>query len=142
MRVLGSSVLAIEAIVILLATSLATSNGSVADTSRAWIVGAILMVLLVVTIRLLRRRWGIGMGWIMQGAVLATSLIVGWSMLVVGVIISLLQAVTQIQEQTLTFVPKMLLGFATAIFLAPFMLSHLTTFTHHIADRIVAVGVP
>ena len=63
-------------------------------------------------------------------------------MLVVGVIISLLQALTQIQEQTLTFVPKMLLGFATAIFLAPFMLSHLTTFTHHIADRIVAVGVP
>ena len=63
-------------------------------------------------------------------------------MLVVGVIISLLQALTQIQEQTLTFVPKMLLGFATAIFLAPFMLSHLTTFTLHIADRIVAVGVP
>ena len=90
MRVLGSSVLAIEAIVILLATSLATSNGSVADTIRAWIVGAILMVLLVVTIRLLRRRWGIGMGWIMQGAVLATSLIVGWSMLVVGVIFAVL----------------------------------------------------
>ena len=63
-------------------------------------------------------------------------------MLVVGVIISLLQALTQIQEQTLTFVPKMLLGFATAIILAPFMLSHLTTFTQHIADRIVAVGVP
>jgi hypothetical protein len=90
MRVLGSSVLAIEAIVILLATSLATSNGSVADTSRAWIVGAILMVLLVVTIRLLRRSWGIGMGWIMQGAVLATSLVVGWSMLIVGVIFAVL----------------------------------------------------
>ena len=63
-------------------------------------------------------------------------------MLVVGVIISLLQALTQIQEQTLTFVPKMLLGFATAIFLAPFMVTHLTTFTQHIADRIVAVGAP
>ncbi|MEI6556886.1 MAG: flagellar biosynthesis protein FliQ [Rhodospirillaceae bacterium] len=63
-------------------------------------------------------------------------------MLVVGVIISLFQALTQIQEQTLTFVPKMLLGFATAIFLAPFMLSHLTAFTHHIADRISAVGAP
>jgi hypothetical protein len=90
MRVLGSSVLAIEAIVILLATSLATSNGSVADTSRAWIVGAILMVLLIVTIRLLRRSWGIGMGWIMQGAVLATSFVVGWSMLIVGVIFAVL----------------------------------------------------
>ena len=62
-------------------------------------------------------------------------------MLVVGVIISLLQAVTQIQEQTLTFVPKMLLGFATAVILAPFMVSHLVTFTQHIADRIAAIGV-
>lgn len=61
-------------------------------------------------------------------------------MLVVGVIISLIQALTQIQEQTLTFVPKMLLGFGTAIFMAPFMMSHMATFMHHIADRIVAVG--
>ena len=37
-------------------------------------------------------------------------------MLVVGVIISLFQALTQIQEQTLTFVPKMLIGFAATIF--------------------------
>ena len=61
-----------------------------ADTSRAWIVGAILMVLLVVTIRLLRRRWGIGMGWALQGVVLVTSLVVGWSMLIVGVIFAVL----------------------------------------------------
>ncbi len=63
-------------------------------------------------------------------------------MLVVGVIISLFQALTQIQEQTLTFVPKMLIGFAATIFLAPFMISHLITFTQHIADRIVSVGTP
>ncbi|MEI8395014.1 MAG: flagellar biosynthesis protein FliQ [Rhodospirillaceae bacterium] len=61
-------------------------------------------------------------------------------MLVVGVVVSLFQALTQIQEQTLTFIPKMVLGFATAIFLAPFMVSHLTVFTQHIADRIVAIG--
>ena len=63
-------------------------------------------------------------------------------MLVVGIVISLFQALTQIQEQTLTFVPKMLLGFAMTIFLAPFMVSHLVTFTQHIADRIVAIGTP
>ncbi|MEI6986293.1 MAG: flagellar biosynthesis protein FliQ [Rhodospirillaceae bacterium] len=63
-------------------------------------------------------------------------------MLLVGVVISLFQALTQIQEQTLTFVPKMVLGFATAIILAPYMLSHLTVFTQHIADRIVSVGSP
>ena len=63
-------------------------------------------------------------------------------MLVVGIIISLFQALTQIQEQTLTFVPKMLLGFGATIFLAPFMVSHMVTFTQHIADRIVAIGSP
>jgi flagellar biosynthetic protein FliQ len=61
-------------------------------------------------------------------------------MLVIGVLISLFQALTQIQEQTLTFVPKMLLGFGTAVFMAPFMMSHMTAFMHHIADRIVALG--
>jgi hypothetical protein len=89
-RVLGSSVLAIEALVILLATSLATSNGSVADTGRAWIAGAVLMALLIIAIRLLKRPWGIGMGWILQGAVVATSFVVGWSMLIVGVIFAVL----------------------------------------------------
>ena len=46
MRVLCSSVLAIEAIVVLLATSLATSAGSVANTALAWAAGLTLMVLL------------------------------------------------------------------------------------------------
>lgn len=90
MRVLGSSVLAIEAIVILLATSLATSNGSVTDTTRAWIVGAVLMVLLVVAVRTLRWSWGIIVGWVLQAVVLATSIVVGWSMLVVGLIFAVL----------------------------------------------------
>ena len=40
MRVLCSSVLAIEAIVVFLATSLATSNGSVANTALAWVARA------------------------------------------------------------------------------------------------------
>jgi hypothetical protein len=90
MRVLGSSVLAIEAIVILLATSLATSNGSVENTTRAWVVGAALMVLLIVAVRTLRWSWGIIVGWVLQAAVLATSIVVGWSMLVVGLIFAVL----------------------------------------------------
>lgn len=90
MRVLGSSVLAIEAIVILLATSLATSNGSVDDSTRAWIVGAIVMVLLIVAIRTLRWPWGTAVGWALQGVVLAASLVAGWSMLIVGVIFAVL----------------------------------------------------
>ncbi|OGH99952.1 MAG: flagellar biosynthetic protein FliQ [Candidatus Melainabacteria bacterium RIFOXYA12_FULL_32_12] len=42
--------------------------------------------------------------------------------LVVGLIISIFQSVTQIQEATLTFVPKILAGILSIIFLAPWML--------------------
>jgi flagellar biosynthetic protein FliQ len=41
--------------------------------------------------------------------------------LVVGVIISLFQALTQIQEMTLTFVPKILAMFAAMLIALPFM---------------------
>jgi flagellar biosynthetic protein FliQ len=41
--------------------------------------------------------------------------------LIVGVIVSLFQAVTQIQEQTLTFVPKIVAMVAAAILLFPWM---------------------
>lgn len=41
--------------------------------------------------------------------------------LVVGVIVSMFQAITQIQEQTLTFVPKIVAMIAAAIFLFPWM---------------------
>jgi flagellar biosynthetic protein FliQ len=61
--------------------------------------------------------------------------------LVVGVIVSLVQAVTQIQEMTLSFIPKMLVIFAMALWLLPFMLSTLGGFTHMLSDRIVQVGM-
>jgi len=41
--------------------------------------------------------------------------------LVVGVVISLVQALTQIQEQTLVFVPKILAIFVTLLLALPFM---------------------
>ena len=41
--------------------------------------------------------------------------------LVVGIVVSLLQAVTQIQEQTLTFIPKIVSMVAAAIVLMPWM---------------------
>ena len=52
----------------------------------------------------------------------APMLIVG---LVVGIIISLFQAVTQIQEQTLTFVPKIAAMIAAALLLLPWIGQHL-----------------
>jgi hypothetical protein len=83
-RVLCSSVLAIEAIVVLLATSLATSAGSVSNTGLAWAAGLTLMVLLFLAPATLRFRWGLTAGWILQALVLVSALVVGWTMLVVG----------------------------------------------------------
>ena len=60
--------------------------------------------------------------------------------LVVGLAISLFQALTQLQEQTLTFVPKILIAFVAMVFLLPFMNGHLKSFTERIMDRIIAVG--
>jgi len=60
--------------------------------------------------------------------------------LVVGLIVSLIQAVTQINEATLVFLPKLLvLGGAMAL-LGPFMVSALTDFTHGLMDRMIQVG--
>ncbi len=84
MRVLCSSVLVMEALVVLLATSLATSGGSVANTALAWTLGLILMALLALAPATLRFRWGLTLGWILQLLVLASALVVGWTMLVVG----------------------------------------------------------
>ena len=41
--------------------------------------------------------------------------------LAVGILVSLLQAVTQIQEQTLTFIPKIAAMFAAAVMLMPWI---------------------
>jgi flagellar biosynthesis protein FliQ len=60
--------------------------------------------------------------------------------LVVGLIVSLLQAVTQIQEQTLVFVPKVIAISAALALLGAFMLGTLSDFSAHLFDRLVAVG--
>ena len=86
MKILCSSVLGIEALVVLLATSLATSNGAVSNTTAAWTAGFALMALLILAIGTLRRPWGLTVGWVMQLLVLATSIVVGWTMLVVGIV--------------------------------------------------------
>lgn len=56
--------------------------------------------------------------------------------LVVGVIISLLQALTQIQEMTLVFVPKILAIFAAMLIALPFMADLLHAHMLRIAAKI------
>ncbi|MBL9033927.1 MAG: flagellar biosynthesis protein FliQ [Rhodospirillaceae bacterium] len=57
--------------------------------------------------------------------------------LLIGLIISLFQALTQIQEVTLTFVPKIVVVFISMLLLAPFMLHTLTDFTERIMQRAI-----
>jgi len=58
--------------------------------------------------------------------------------LIVGLVISLFQALTQIQEMTLTFVPKIVAIVAALLLFMPFMLSSLTGFTQGLFDRIAS----
>ncbi|MDP2801708.1 MAG: flagellar biosynthesis protein FliQ [Phreatobacter sp.] len=60
--------------------------------------------------------------------------------LVVGVLVSLVQALTQVQEQTLVFVPKILAIFATLIIALPFMGDMMYGVTARIMARVVSGG--
>lgn len=60
--------------------------------------------------------------------------------LVIGLIISLFQALTSIQEMTLTFVPKIIAVFLSLILFMPFMLAELTLFMQQMMDRIVGLN--
>ena len=59
--------------------------------------------------------------------------------LIVGVIISVFQAATSIQETTLTFVPKIIVTAIAIIVALPFITDKLITFTHKIFNLITTV---
>jgi flagellar biosynthetic protein FliQ len=56
--------------------------------------------------------------------------------LATGMVVALVQAVTQIQEMTLTFVPKILALFAALLAFLPFMSMSLGAFMERVADTI------
>ena len=60
--------------------------------------------------------------------------------LAVGLIIGIFQALTQIQEMTLAFVPKILGVFLTLILLFPFMLNQMRNLSNTLFDKIVNGG--
>ena len=59
--------------------------------------------------------------------------------LAVGLVVSLFQALTQIQEMTLSFVPKILIIFVSLLVLMPFMMATLVGFGQSLMDRIVSL---
>lgn len=67
----------------------------------------------------------------------APPLLVG---LVVGVTISLLQTIMQVNEATVTFVPKVVAIGVVLVLMGSYMVSTLTTYGQQIFDQMVAVG--
>lgn len=60
--------------------------------------------------------------------------------LAVGLIVSLVQAITQVNEATLVFLPKLAVLFVALGLLGPFMVDTISGYTHSMMDRVVAVG--
>lgn len=56
--------------------------------------------------------------------------------MIVGIVIALFQALTQVQEMTLTFIPKIVVMLVVAAFAAPFMGQVIHTFAEQIFHRI------
>ncbi len=60
--------------------------------------------------------------------------------LIIGLIMSFIQAITQINEATLAFVPKVLVIGGVLALSGPFMLSTLSTYTQNLFDQMIEVG--
>lgn len=61
--------------------------------------------------------------------------------LVVGLLISVVQAMTQLQEATLSFVPKILLLFGATLVFGPWAITTLVEFTQRLMDRAIGIGI-
>jgi len=61
--------------------------------------------------------------------------------MIVGLTVSIFQAVTQIQEPTLTFIPKILVSGLAILFFGPFMLALLTDFTSRVLTSIAHIPI-
>ena len=62
------------------------------------------------------------------------------AVLLIGLVISLLQALTQVQEATLAFLPKLIVGGLLMLLLGPFTVAVMRGWTETLFDRMVAIG--
>ncbi len=89
MKVLGSTVLAVEAVIVMLATLVAANGGSVANPGLAYLFGGLLMVAMLLAIGTLRRPWGVAVGWVLQGLMLAFGFVVPVMWIIGGIFAAL-----------------------------------------------------
>jgi len=59
-----------------------------------------------------------------------------------GLLVALFQALTQMQEMTLVFVPKIIVVILTIMVMAPFMINRLQAFMQELTDIIIGLGSP
>lgn len=60
--------------------------------------------------------------------------------LAIGLLVALFQALTQMQEMTLVFVPKIFVVVLTLMAMAPFMINTLQNFMQQLADKMIGLG--
>lgn len=72
--------------------------------------------------------------------VLLTSAPMLLAAMVIGLLISIFQAATQINEQTMTFIPKIVAVFVTLLIFGPWIIELLITFTTGIISQIATIG--
>ncbi len=89
MKVLGTTVLAVEAVIVMLATLVAANGGSVANPGLAYLLGGLLMVAMLLAIGTLRRPWGVAVGWVLQVLMLAFGFVVPVMWIIGGIFAAL-----------------------------------------------------
>ncbi|MGI6119831.1 MAG: flagellar biosynthesis protein FliQ [Desulfosporosinus sp.] len=78
-------------------------------------------------------REAVGVVLLVGGPILGVSLLV-------GLLVSIFQAMTQIQEQTLSFIPKIVAVVVVLLLLSPWMLSVLTVYTSNLFKQLASFG--
>lgn len=61
--------------------------------------------------------------------------------LLIGLVVALFQALTTIQEMTLTFVPKIIVIFLAIMVFLPFMMTEVVEFSRTLFDKMIALGI-
>lgn len=81
---------------------------------------------------------------ILRDALVVTAIVSGPFLIIgmaVGLVVALVQAMTQLQEATLTFVPKVIVTGVIMVLFGPFAINRLIDFTQVLMDRAISLGV-
>jgi flagellar biosynthetic protein FliQ len=76
---------------------------------------------------------------VMQGAAVKVGAPILIVSMIIGLIIAIFQAATQIHEQTLTFVPKLFLTAILLIILGPWIMEVMSDFTFYVFDLMLKI---